>query len=118
MQARVKLFTARLALAFTIIVSLPGRYITVSCTAEERSPNDLDSPKEKQDYRINHCFNIGNRDGYADRKRKKSRSPEEQCNDAEGKEAHDLGYQLGLRGQRSYRRDHRLSSWARPRVSS
>jgi hypothetical protein len=38
--------------------------------------------------------------------------------DEEARQAYELGYRQGLKGQRSYRIDHRLSSWARVRTTS
>lgn len=116
MRAPLRTLVVRAALAFAVLLSPLARVTTVASVAEDYGGNSLDTPEEQHIYHVNHCFNIGNRDGYRDRKKKKVRSPEKSCTDVEGKQALDAGYQQGLLGQRTYRRDHRLSNWARPRV--
>lgn len=116
MRSTMKHLAARAALAFAIMLSPFAQVIAGSCSSEASGGDSLDTPEEQHAYHVNHCFNIGNRDGYRDRKEKKSRIPDKKCKDVEARQAQEIGYQLGLEGERSYRRDHRLSNWAKPRV--
>lgn len=117
MRLRIKPAFLRQALRFVLVMSLSIGPATLRGAAEARHGNSLDTPDEQQAYRINHCFNEGNREGYRDRKRQQSRPYTKKCSDREAHQAYDIGHQLGFNGHRRYRRDHRLSSWARPRVS-
>lgn len=117
MTLTLKPTVIRVALTWMAVIPLLCGTSTISRVAQARNGKSLDTPEEQQTYRINHCFNEGNRDGYRDRRKQQRRSPNQKCSDLEARQAEDAGYQLGLRGQRSYRRDHRLSNWARPRVS-
>jgi hypothetical protein len=67
-------------------------------------------------YKINHCFNVGNRYGYSDHKKNERREHNSKCLIADESQAYISGYQEGFNGHRTYRRDHRLSSWARVRT--
>ena len=66
----------------------------------------------------NHCFNLGNEDGYHDRKGPHRQDRHRICATAEAGQDYSVGYRLGLLGQRQFRRDHRQSFWSIPRPLS
>jgi hypothetical protein len=112
----MNLVLAHLTLIATLSSSgilLPAQSYAVHTLAEESTMTreDLESV-----YKINHCFNIGNRDGYSDHKKNESREHHQKCLGSDESQAYLSGYQEGFVGKRSYRRDHRLSSWARVRT--
>jgi hypothetical protein len=73
----------------------------------------LDKTESEPGYKINHCFDIGNRDRYKDHKKNERREYHRKCLSSEAFESYMLGYQEGFGGKHRSRRDHRLSSWAR-----
>ena len=87
----VKNFGSTSSTCLRSMLSPLAKVTTVASVAEDYGGNSLDTPEEQHIYHVNHCFNIGNRDGYRDRKKKKVRSPEKSCTDVEGKQALDAG---------------------------
>ena len=93
--------------------------------AQSKRPQSLAAPtvgksreqaESSPDLKVNHCFNLGNRDGVADHKQSPHSIHESECATDGASDAYRIGYNQGFIGERSYRRDHRLSSWARSRV--
>lgn len=98
MTLTLKPTVIRVALTWMAVIPLLCGTSTISRVAQARNGKSLDTPEEQQTYRINHCFNEGNRDGYRDRRKQQRRSPNQKCSDLEARQAEDAGYQLGLKG--------------------
>ena len=118
MNIGFKTFTMAVALACTIVISCPAKAITFSNLAADQKDQDQLRAEQDPNYTLNHCFNLGNRDGYRDYRTRKRSGHHDMCLGEESRQAYELGYRKGFKGQRSYRLDHRLSSWARVRTAS
>src|SRR5216683_4449679 len=116
MNAVLKYVTLVAALALSTIHS-PAESVAFSTQVKDSPTRHQDKTESEPDYKINHCFNIGNRDGYRDHKKNERREHHPKCLSSEAFESYMSGYQEGFGGERSYRRDHRLSSWARVRTA-
>ena len=118
MNIRLKTLTLGAALACAAIISCPVRAITFSNLVADQEDKDRVRAEQEPNYTVNHCFNLGNRDGYRDHRKRQRSEPHDMCLDEEARQAYELGYRKGFKGHRSYRLDHRLSSWARVRTAS
>jgi hypothetical protein len=118
MNTGLKALTLGAALACAAIISCPAKAITFSKMVADQKDEDRVSAEPEPNYTVNHCFNIGNRDGYRDHRKSRHSEHNNKCLDEEGRHAYELGYRKGFKGKRSYRLDHRLSSWARVRTAS
>lgn len=106
------------ALACAAIISCPAKSITFSHLVADQKDKDRVRAEREPNYAVNHCFNLGNRDGYRDHRKRQRSEHHDKCLDEETRQAYELGYRQGFKGQRSYCIDHRLSSWARVRTAS
>jgi hypothetical protein len=111
-----KTFMLGATLACAAIISCPAKSITFSNLIADQK--DKDRVRAEPNYAVNHCFNLGNRDGYRDHRNRQRNEHHDNCLDEEARHAYELGYRQGFKGQRSYRLDHPLSSWARVRTAS
>src|ERR1700733_1664376 len=106
-----------LAVSLALFITLSPIECFALCSQVE---NSATKPQERTElepnYKVNHCFNMGNEDGYRDHKNNKRRQHDSNCRSSDQAEGYASGYEEGFGGERSYRRDHRLSSWARVRV--
>jgi len=118
MNMGLKTFTLGAALACAAVISCPAKAITFSNLVADQKDEDQLRAERDPDYTVNHCFNLGNRDGYRDRRKRQHSEHHNRCLDEEARQAYALGYRQGFNGQRSYRIDHQLSSWARVRTTS
>jgi hypothetical protein len=118
MNIGLKTFTLGAALACAAIISCPAKAITFFNLVADQKDRDRVSTEREPNYTANHCFNLGNRDGYRDHRKGHRSEHHDNCLNEEARQAYELGYKKGFDGQRSYRIDHRLSSWARVRTAS
>ena len=115
MNMGLKTFRLGATLACAAITSCPAQSMTFSNLIADQK--DKDRVRAEPNYTVNHCFNLGNRDGYRDHRKRQLSEHHDKCLDEEARQAYELGYRQGFKGQRSFRIDHRLSSWARVRTS-
>jgi hypothetical protein len=117
MNIGLKTFTLGAALACAAIISCPAKAITFSNLVADLVADQEDEAKLRAErdpnYTVNHCLNLGNRDGY-----RQHSEHHNKCLHEEACQCYALGYRQGFNVQRSYRMDHQLSSWARVRTTS
>jgi len=118
MNIGLKTLTLGAALAFVAIISSPLRAITFSNLVADQEYKERVTAEQEPNYTVNHCYNLGNRDGYRDHRKRQPSEYHDKCLAEEARQAYELGYRQGFKGHRSYRLDHRLSSWARVRTAS
>ena len=85
--------------------------------AENQGSRDRSQKQQKPDYEKNHFYNLGNREGYRDHKKKEHTERNREFSNDDDRRAYEDGYEKGWEGKRSYRLDHPLSSWARVRTA-
>jgi hypothetical protein len=118
MNIGLKTFTLGAALACAAIISFPAKAITFSNLVVDQKDKDRVRAEREPNYIVNHCFNLGNRDGYQDHRKRERSEHNDKCLNEEARQAYEGGYRQGFKGQRSYHIDHRLPSWARVRTAS
>ena len=64
MNIGLKTLTLGAALAGAAIISCPAKAITFSNLVADQKDKDRVSTDREPNYTANHCFNLGNRDGY------------------------------------------------------
>jgi hypothetical protein len=116
MNIGLKTLTLGAALACAAIISCSA--MATACSHLVADQKDGARAEQELNYTVNHCFNTGNRDGYRDHRKRQRSEHHDMCLDEETRQAYELGYRKGFKGQRSYRLDHRLSRWARVRTAS
>ena len=104
------------ALGAGAVSSSVGEAIALPAQGVEKPIGDRVSTAPEPNYTLNHCFNLGKWDGFRDYVRKRRRERRHPGWNQEAQQAYEVGYQQGFTGNLSYRRDHPLSSWARPRT--
>ncbi len=117
MNIGLKTLTLGAALAYAAIISCPAKATAFSHLVADHDKDRVRAEQEPN-YTVNHCFNLGNRDGYRDHRKHQRSEHNDKCLDKAARQAYELGYEKGFKGQRGYRLDHRLSSWARVRTAS
>ena len=105
------------ALGAGAVLSFVGEAIAFPVPGVAKPIGDRVGTPPEPNYALNHCFNLGNSDGFGDYVRKQRRERHHQSCNQGAHQAYELGYQEGFAGKLSYRRDHPLSSWARSRTA-
>lgn len=103
-----------LVLSATMVIASHAKTPSV---AENPGPGDRSQTKQKSNYEKNHFFNLGNREGYGDHKRKQRTEHNREFPNDDDRQAYEDGYEKGWEGIRTYRIDRPLSSWARVRTA-
>jgi len=96
-NAVLKHLTLAAALGLSMIHSL-AELVAFSTPVKDSPTRHQDKTESEPDYKINHCFNIGNRDGYTDHKKTERREHHPKCLSSEASESYMSGYEEGFGG--------------------
>jgi hypothetical protein len=103
-----------LALSATVVMA---SYAKASFAAENPGAGDRSEVQQKSAYEKNHFYNLGNREGYGDHKKRQHTGHNREFPNDDDRRAYEDGYKKGWEGKRAYRIDRPLSNWARVSIA-